>query len=162
MMRPNFDHPQRECNKNVTDEYFVGITPQKSNEEQIIKHISQIAEKHVPSGIYIGISGHPCGRFTGFYESTTPVPPNLMNYQYKNPEKIQDSIDEAAHCFQYSHMYLICRSTDKEYMKDLEQRMIEFVKEKYPEQVKNIAPGGEGDIQLEMIYLYVCISNQID
>lgn len=158
MNRPRFNRPQVECNKGVTDEYYIGKVLSTSD-SQVFSNIEKILESVEPKRVYIGITSHPCGRFTGYYEATTSVPTYIGTSEKEGI--VEDSINEAAHIMKYSRMYLICCSDDVEYMRELEQKVIEHCREKYPEQIINDSDGGEGNFKLDMVYLYVCISNEI-
>ena len=146
---------QRSCNKNVQMFHFI----QDGNEAEICSTIQSIMEKHNHQKIYIGISCHPCGRYTGDYAGTTALP---RDYQMEvNHEEINANILEAAHESTYNNMYVIFSHNNLERIRKLETEAIECVKNHNIKQSANRNDGGGGrdaETVSDTYFLYVCTS----
>lgn len=120
--------------------------------------VCEIAEKYQDKGLYIGISHHPCGRFTGDY--LTNHLPTFCDIKYES-EQYLPVITEIAHKERFSRMYLISYCDNYEIISELEKKVLAVGKQEYPNRILNDenSKGGEGrQVNSDLYFLYVCTS----
>lgn len=148
---------QFRCDNNVLTDYFAGVG-MICNEASLRTIISKLMQDIPDRNVYIGVTHHPCGRFSGSYSKTAYLPADLP-YEYSFSENM---IQERAHYLDYDRMYLICYTQDKQQIFDNESLAISIAKEIDVTRVENTTAGGNGKVTGSEIYwLYVCISNKI-
>lgn len=151
-------YKQHDCNKDVSGLYY--INSPDLNTDDICEKICSAIDYHDPKMVYIGITHHPCGRFTNSYDSTTPLP-TKMNFEFEY-ESDMTSIDEAAHCILYETMYVICSLSVLELMRELEIDIIEKINKLRPGKLSNGNKGGGGHLpKSDLYFLYICIKKPI-
>lgn len=144
------------CDRYVLLDYYDAHDNQCSN--KLIAHkIEQIMNDYPAKNVYIGVTHHPCQRFTGDKENTTPLPSSLnFNYEFGDEELIT----EEAHNESYEKMFLICYRRSKKMAFSVETLAIKIAREIDAGRVKNSSKGGNGNLaESEYYWLYVCISS---
>lgn len=146
---------QNECNQHLSDQYFIG---NNVDFDLVWPKVAEIFHNYPKQKIYIGITHHPCGRFTGDYG--TLHLPSKFELKYESNERGR-SIDEQAHSNLYSKMFLICSNNSLKKIQDIEIKTLEYARKYFPDRVDNSSQsgGGEGNIpESEYYFFYACIS----
>ncbi|MDP1746055.1 MAG: hypothetical protein Q8L90_10785 [Bacteroidota bacterium] len=148
---------QLQCNNRVTMTYFI----KNGIETEISGVIKSIMDMHPNQQVYIGISCHPCGRYTGDYDRTTSLPTGF-EIEVKHGE-IDKPILEA-HMYTYNNMYVIFSCNTLERIRELEIEAIECTKDYNIKQYINGNAGGGGrnaETESDTYFLYVCTSTNM-
>lgn len=148
---------QVQCNKAVRDTYYDG----NNADINVWKKIADIFHDFPNQNIYLGITHHPCGRFTGDYDCMH-LPVQFKDYE---SEKYVPPVNESGpHSVLYTTMFLLCSSSSIEKIKKLEIEVIKQARIYFPKRLGNSekSGGGEGDFPKSNYYfLYACISFEI-
>lgn len=145
---------QLECDKSVFGEFYNNSTA--LTKEDISAIILQVMEINSLGEVYIGISHHPCGRFTGRYTESLPVPTGIKFFEnIDEPEEL----NERAHKYDYEEMHIICSIHGMEAIRQMEIDVIDQLRKMNPNYVINTKKGGNGNlVEAEIYYLYICFS----
>lgn len=124
--------------------------------QDICPIIRGLMDKHSRYKVYVGITVHPCRRYTGS-ASTTALPTGYaIGGDYV---QVEDLILESPHKLRYEKMYVLSSSTNLEAIRNMEIQAIACAMNYRLQQVDNKNPGGEGpDAESNVYYLYLCIS----
>lgn len=150
------------CDGAVSFEYFNGFETPCS--EAIIRDKLHLIMSNYPNKrIYIGITHHLCGRYTGNYE-LSPLPTQYKRYIYHYYPDAQ-LIEEVAHVSDYEKLFAICVARDKDSIRASEKDAIRVGKEisgtnnNKQNIIINDTEGGNGNLcPSDYYFLYVCIS----
>jgi hypothetical protein len=146
------------CLTKIEDDFFTSKIPGKP--EDICEIVQKVIDRHPNQVIYVGITYHPCGRYTGNYKGTQPLPPKF-NISYKFGEVTNEELLlESPHKHFYNKMYVIFSHPDLEKIVKLEKQAIECARNLAQGRVNNGSKGGEGNFpESELYFLYICVSS---
>ncbi|MES2557207.1 MAG: hypothetical protein V4604_13710 [Bacteroidota bacterium] len=157
MIRLKTKWPYAICNRNVLTTYYIGNG--KGREVEIVETIQRIIDDNEPHKAYIGVTHHPCGRFTGYYWPEKPLPLGAqMQYNYDKDEYLA----EDAHGLFYKTMFLVCYLHDLEALNALEIQTIAEIRKTRVGRLNNSDDGGGYATKSDVYFLYICISNMLE
>ena len=153
MAKTEMSSAQLECNAKVSGRFFSGVG-NSCTPENLTTLINRLMKELPDDYVYVGVTHHPCGRFSG-KDGTTPLP---NHFRFIKEYYTEDAlITERLHNEDYDMMYLICYTDNKARAFFYETSAIKIARSIDNARVLNGTAGGNGNMpESDYYWVYIC------